>query len=92
MSMHYQFFRELLFALEKAGNFVLLSDERSPVFQDAETGRGRMALLKSLLPADAQMRVHAVSVQRVVNAIERTGRHEWISEFKSKYGLAAPAR
>jgi hypothetical protein len=90
MAMHYQFFRELLFALEKGGSFVLLSDERSPVFQDAVTGRGRMSLLRSLLPTAAQARVHAISVQQVINAIEESGPHAWVAQFRDKYGLAAP--
>ncbi len=30
---HYQFFREVILTIEKGGTFVLLSDERSPVFK-----------------------------------------------------------
>jgi len=29
---HYQFYREVLFALEKGGTFILLSYDRSPTF------------------------------------------------------------
>ncbi len=32
LASHYQFFREILLSLEKGGVFVLLSDERNPVF------------------------------------------------------------
>ena len=90
LAPHYQFFRELLFALEMGGSFVLLSDERSPVFYcDGPQGqRGLMPLLLGLLPEELRKNVAAISIQELVAEIQLSGRHEWIDEFCLKYGLA----
>jgi len=90
LSVHYQFFREVLFALELGGNFVLLYDERNPTFicNGALGKRGLMPLLLSFVPEDMRERVRMLSVQQVVWAINSTGRHEWIEKFESKYGLS----
>jgi len=89
MATHYQFFRELLFALEKGGIFILLSDERNPVFQcDGPQGeRGLMPFLIDLLPSKFTHRIVQVSMQELVEEIEKTGEREWIKDFKEKYGL-----
>ena len=89
LSVHYQFFREVLFALELDCSFVLLFDERNPTFiSDGALGkRGLMPVLLSLVPEGLRERVRILSVQKVVWAIKSTGRHEWIQEFESKYGL-----
>ena len=90
MSNHYQFFREMLFALEKGGSFVLLFDQRNPVFYGSESGisDGIMPLLTSFVPNEIVSQVFAVTIQDIVAAIRHTGRHEdWISEFEAKYGL-----
>jgi len=91
LATYYQFYRELLFALELGGSFALLVDERNPAFQaeGADGGRrGLMPFLTSLLPASLQSRVTYVTIQQVVDAIERSGRHdEWIGEFRKKYGM-----
>lgn len=89
LACHYQFFRELLFAVEKGGTFVLLSDERSPTFhcQGPQGERGLMPFLADLVPQRLRPRVGSISVQHVVEAIERSGRHSWVGEFKQKYGL-----
>ena len=91
LSVHYQFFREVLFALELDCTFVLLYDERNPTFMcDGPHGeRGLMPLLLSFVPEGSRDRVAMLSVQQVVWAIKSTGRHEWIQEFESKYGLSA---
>lgn len=93
---HYQFFREVLFALEKGGVFVLLSDARSPVFhcrpmqsegaRDAK--RGLMPFLLQFVPEKHRNRIVSITVQELVKAIQRSKDHQdWIGEFKSKYGL-----
>ena len=86
---YYQFFREVIFALELGGSFVLLSDERSPTFScDGPQGkRGLMPFLLSLLPESVHDRIATVSIQQVVAAIRSSGRHEWIAEFERKHGL-----
>jgi hypothetical protein len=88
---YYQFFRELLFALEKGCVFVLLSDDRSPVFHCAVDGdhRGLMTFLRSFVPPELQPRIVSVSVQALVDAIRASGNHgDWIGAFERKYGLA----
>ena len=51
LANHYQFYRELLLAIELKGTFVLLADDRSPVFQSKGTpDRGLWPLLSRLVP------------------------------------------
>lgn len=89
LASHYQFFRLVLFALEKGGTFVLLSDERSPTFscKGLIDERGLMPLLLKYVPKRLRTRVGQMSIQNVVRAIELSGRHEWIAQFKLKYGM-----
>lgn len=87
MAAYYQFFREGLFALVKGGTFVLLVDARNPAFfNDGPAGRrGQMPFLETFVPERHRGRVGAVTVQRVVGAIERSGRHgDWIGEYKAR--------
>jgi hypothetical protein len=89
LASHYQFFRELVFALEHGGQFVLLHDERSPTFcfHRPRGDYGLMPLLLDMLPDAVRQRVGIVSIQRVVQQIEASGRHPWVSEFQAKYAL-----
>jgi hypothetical protein len=89
MANYYQFFREALFAFEHDGFFVLLCDERSPVFfTDGPKGsRGVMPFLVGLLPRKLHKCVSYVTVQELLKAIRQTGRHAWVDEFEMKYGL-----
>lgn len=91
---HYQFFREALLALAKGGTFVLLSDERSPVFHVRPVGgaagpeRGLVPVLLQFVPEEYRGRVVSVSVQEVVAAIRATGRHDdWLGQYCAKYAL-----
>ena len=90
LASHYQFFREVLFALDKGGIFVLLHDARNPRFiaEGPRGVRGLMPFLVSLLPASARESIGTVTIQQVVAAIKEFGRHGWIAEFEHKYGLA----
>lgn len=93
LAPHYQFFREVLFALENDGVFVLLSDERSPVFsQGGPKGdkgeRGLMPVLLSLLPDAIRPRVIQLSIQELLKEISSTQDESWVSQFKEKYGLS----
>jgi len=89
LANHYQFFREVIFAFEHQGIFLLLCDERSPVFySDGPKGpRGVMPFLVSLLPEQLRQHVSYMTVQELVAEIESSARHEWLDEFKNKYGL-----
>lgn len=86
---YYQFFREALFAFEHDGIFVLLCDERSPVFySDGPKGpRGLMPFLLNLLPEYLRDKVAHVTVQELVSELKSTEDHEWVSEFEEKYGI-----
>ncbi len=88
-STYYQFFRELLLALECDGIFVLLSDERNPAFDcDGPQGRrGLMPFLYEMVPIMHQKRIASISIQEIVVQIEKSKGHEWVGEFKKKYGL-----
>jgi len=87
---HYQFFREAALALHLGGVFVLLSDERSPVFycKGPAGSRGLMDFLMGLVPKEVRARIAGISIQQVVEAIKESGGYPWIAEFEKKYGLA----
>jgi hypothetical protein len=87
---HYQFFREVLFSLEKGGTFILLSDERSPVFHCSgySKSRGLMPFLMDFVPDELIERIAFISVQKLANIIKRSDKHsDWIDQFEIKYGL-----
>ena len=85
-----QFFREFLMALELGDAFVLLCDSRSPTFsfKTRDAQRGLFPFLLSLVPEHLHPKVKILYIQEVVEAIRGSGRHEWIGEFETKYGLA----
>lgn len=88
---HYQYFREVLFGLEKGGTFVLLSDERSPVFHCTvnRVNKGLMPFLLQFVPEEYKDRIASVSIQDLVNSIKKSAKHQdWIKDFETKYGLA----
>ncbi|MFW9795432.1 MAG: hypothetical protein ACFFE2_00230 [Candidatus Thorarchaeota archaeon] len=88
---YYQFFREVLFSLKEEGCFLLLYDERSPVFvktskNGIESGLWPF-LLESVL-SQHKRKIGRVTIQQVVQAISESGRHsDWLGEFKQKYGI-----
>ncbi|MBU1695236.1 MAG: hypothetical protein KJ726_10440 [Verrucomicrobia bacterium] len=91
---HYQFFREIILAIEKGGTFVLLSDERSPVFKcrSGDREKGLMPFLTGLLPEQLRAFVTSISTQELVCAIkEYKSHHDWVFEFEKKYGMAEQA-
>lgn len=88
---HYQFFREIMLAMEKNGTFVLLSDERSPVFNCCSENRekGLMPFLIGLLPETLRPLVVSINTQELLVAIKRYNRHDdWVFDFERKYGMA----
>lgn len=89
LANYYQFFREAIFAFEHQGVFLLLCDERSPVFYtDGPKGpRGVMPFLISLLPDQLKKHVLYITLQEIVAGIESLTDPEWVVEFKTKYGL-----
>lgn len=89
LATYYQFFREMLFAMELNAHLVLLIDARNPTFYwDGPGGpRGLVPFLTSLIPTAVQQRFTLLTTQELVEAIRQTGRHEWLTEFGAKYGL-----
>jgi len=89
LAMYYQFFRELIFAVESGGEFVLLFDRRNPSFYcgDSPNERGLMPFLRSFVPEGISHRIYSVSIQQVVAAYQEYGGFDWLKEFKMKYGL-----
>lgn len=90
LSRHYQFFRCVVFAAEFGKPFLLLSDQRSPTYDCSgpHGRRGLLPLLLSLVPHGLRSSVLDISIQQVVSAIKNSGRHSWVAEFESKYGLS----
>jgi len=91
LAIYYQFFRELLFALEHDGIFVLLHDERSPVFHCEASGvnRGLMPTLMKYVPEEYRSRIGSVSMQRLSRHIGLSEKHQdWIDDFQRKYGIS----
>jgi len=87
---YYQFFREILLSIDKDGFFVLLSDERSPVFnyKNGEEVRGLIPLLIEFVPDKYKDRIVLITVQEIAKSIINSGKHiDWIDEFEIKYGL-----
>lgn len=90
LALHYQFFRELLFALEQGGYFVLLYDERNPTFfcKGGTVTRGLVPLLLEFVPDQYRPYVKTITMQEVAAEIRSSRRHDdWIGEFEKKYGL-----
>lgn len=90
---NYQFYRELLFALVKGGSYVLLCDERNPIFAGPDgSGGGLWGELVDTVPSKCRDRLAMITIQRLVREIQATGRHQdWIADFVCKYGMAEPA-
>ena len=70
---------------------MLMYDNRSPVFvktkPDGSAG-GLWPFLRESIPMNLQNKVAAISIQDVVDAIQKSGRHEdWIHAFKKKYAM-----
>jgi len=88
LATYYQFFREVLFALERNGMFILLVDKRNPTFCCGKNGeRGLFPFLKGFVPNQHKDKVNMVSMQELVTTIKDSGRHSWITEYEQKYGI-----
>ena len=74
---------EVLFALHHDGSFVLLYDERSPVFAGIGGKPGLLDALMRFVPEGLRFRVGSITVQEVVRAAKESGRHPWVEEFEA---------
>lgn len=88
---HYQFYRELMYALEEGGVFLIVFDDRNVHFHglsDSCAGYGVLSRVLSTLPPEVRSRIVGLSVQELVAAIEQSEVHaDWINIFKEKYAL-----
>ena len=93
---YYQFFREVLFSLKKDGCFLLLHDEKNHTFlKVSKDGKvsGLWPFLMESVPAEYANRIGRVTIQQLVRTIDESGRHhDWINEFKQKYGIGRKGR
>jgi len=89
LAMYYQFFRELIFAIESGGDFILLYDRRNPAFYCGESAvqRGLMPFLQSFVPEEINGRIHSISIQQVVEAYKVKGGLSWLNDFEKKYSM-----
>jgi len=91
LANYYQFFRLATFAFAKQGSFILLHDSRNPALLRSADGSnyqgGLWPFLYEAIPQNLRHRVGRLTIQMVVEAIEESGKHCWIKEFKNKYGL-----
>jgi len=89
LAMYYQFFREVIFALEAGGEFVLLFDERNPSFYAGKplTERGLMPFLLSLVPQTIKPHIHVISIQQVDATFRTLIQAAWLQDFEKKYAL-----
>jgi hypothetical protein len=89
---YYAFFQSLMYSLVKDGVYILIYDERNPLFiqRDAKGNLigGLCQKLSESLPRHIWSQVGAFTVQDLVRAIEKSERHgDWIQEFKDKYAI-----
>ncbi len=89
LALYYQFFRELIFAVESGGEFILLFDNRNPSFycDGPAKERGLMPFLKTFVPENLRCRIHSISIQQVLAAYQACAGFSWLEEFKEKYAL-----
>jgi hypothetical protein len=78
---------KLLFALRKDGTFILLRDERNPVFSrpGASGPVGLLPSLIELIPESVRHRIATITVQDVLRELDG---QEWVTESRAKYALS----
>ena len=86
---YFQFFRELLVALEYRGIYVLLYDEHNPTFIAPEGSKrtGVFTFLRSRLPDEIQPFVKSFTVQEVLREIATDSSFSHANDFAVKYGM-----
>lgn len=87
-SVYYQFYRELLFAIENNGYYVILTDSRNPAFYKSANNsqRGLIPILINLIPGDLRPIIKMLNIQEVIDKLENLD-YDWTEEFRDKYGL-----
>lgn len=84
----YQAYRELLFALERGGNYLLIYDARNSAFVSPGPvgARGLWPRWRASLPAHIQALTFSITIQQVADILEQLG-CGWIAELREKHDL-----
>lgn len=87
-SLYYQFYRELIFALENSGYYVILIDKKSPAFtkDNGVKKRGLIPILTNDLTTDIRQYIKIVFIQDILQVLEKHN-YNWVNIFKEKYGF-----
>jgi hypothetical protein len=88
-AVYYQFYRELMFALENNAYYVLLLDKRNPAFlktAEGEIDRGLVPFLTNLVPEEIKPVIKIVYIQDIIEKLEMAD-YKWTNDFKVKYGI-----
>lgn len=83
----YQAYRVVMYSLVNGGEFILMYDDRNPVFLE-KTISGERGLYKrflNYLPIDIKSKCHMITTQEVCNIISYNITDAWIIEMKNKY-------
>jgi len=91
LALHYQFFREAAFALTRGGHYILLVHADNPAFRRDDGARGLWPFLLRSVPERHRSRLQLVTLQHAADALQATGRHPWVAEFRERYALDPPA-
>lgn len=88
LAIYYQFFRELMFALENNGYFVILIDKRNPAFEKGSqpNKRGLIPVLMDKIPNLYKEFIKIIYIQDVLSILTNHG-YSWVDEFREKYGM-----
>lgn len=88
MAIYYQFFRELLFALENNGYYVILIDKNNPAFIKGTfpNERGLFPTLTKNLPEKIKLIVKILYIQDILLLLEKF-KYSWVEDFRVKYGI-----
>ena len=83
-----EFFRTMAMALEAGGHCVLLVHDDNPAFARNQSSRGLWPLMRSILPASKQKKVHLVPLRGITNSLAKSKKHrDWLGRFVHRYGL-----
>jgi len=77
---YYQFYRELMFALELNGYFVILFDERNPALDNV------IPSLIASVPENIKNNIKTLYIQEVLNILDNH-QYQWTDKFRTKYGI-----
>lgn len=82
--VYYQFYRELLFAIENNRYYVILVDKRNPSFIKTNdvNERGLIPVLTSRIPKEMKSIIKIVFIQDIVELLDKFN-YSWVEEFKN---------